>query len=251
MSSTLTVILAVVAGIAVAAPDVAAASYNTTSLSALYGTGFDDPHNGMASQDERIFTLRLENSLGWRYGDSYVYIDMTSGRFAEDGSTDYNIYAKWVPRLSLSKILGTQIGVGPLGDVLLAADIQRSPGFSAVMTGIGTSWDVPGFDYVTLNMYVRNDNFNDPTYQVAAIWRLPFRLGASFSFEGHFTIYGTDAQAVNVLSQPQLLVKAGEWVGLREDQLQIGTEVWIAHTTDSLGERYTTVAPTVMARFVF
>jgi nucleoside-specific outer membrane channel protein Tsx len=243
--------VALAAGLALALPDIAIASNNATSMSALYGVGFDDVANGMASESERLFTLRLENSLSWRYGDSYIYIDMASGRFASGEGTGYDIFGKWGPRLSLSKVFGTEIAAGPIGDVLIAADVQRSAGFSALHGGLGTSLNVPGFDYLNLNFFIRDDNFNDPTYQVASSWSLPFRLGARFVFQGYVAVYGTDAKAVNVLTQPQFLIDAGELAGLGEGQLQLGAEVWIAHTADFAGEPYTTVAPQILARFTF
>ncbi|WP_373048049.1 hypothetical protein [Vulgatibacter sp.] len=229
----------------------ARADFNATSLTALYGAGFDDVASGMATPSERLFTLTLENSVSWKYGDSFAFLDMASGRFAQGEGTDYSIYAEWQPRLSFGKIFGTEIAAGPVSDLLLAAEVNRGAGFSALLGGLGTNLVVPGFRYWTLNAYVRKDNFNDATYQVTSAWSVPFRLGVGLAFEGFVDVYGTDAASVNILTQPQLLVDVGELVGARGGQFQVGSEVWIHHAMDFAGERYTTVAPQVIAKFSF
>ncbi len=239
--------------LAPAAADAAdAAEFNATSVSVLYGTGFDDIATGMASPTERLFTLTLENSLAWAYGDSFFFMDMASGRFAEGQGTDYTLYAEWAPRLSLSKITGAEIVAGPLRDLLIAGEINRGPGFNVLLGGLGTSLDVPGFAFWSLNAYVRKDNFNGANYQVTTSWGVPFDIGAvGLSFEGFADVYGTDAAGFNLLTQPQLLVDVGEHFGARENRLRFGTEVWIHHTTVLAGQRYTTFAPQVMAKFAF
>ncbi len=242
-------LLAAVAAVSLFAPLEARANFNATNLTALYGTGFDDVASGMTTPSTRLFTITLENSLGWAYGDSFFFMDMASGRFVEGGDTDYSIYAEWQPRLSFGKIFGTEIAAGPVSDLLLAAEVNRGAGFSALLGGLGTNLVVPGFRYWTLNAYVRKDNFNDATYQVTSAWSVPFRLGVGLAFEGFVDVYGTDAASVNVLTQPQLLIDVGALAGAREGQFQIGSEVWIHHAKDFAGERYTTVAPQVIAKF--
>lgn len=225
----------------------ARADYNATSLTALYGTGFDDVSSGNATTSERMFTLTVENSLGWKYGDSFLFLDFTSGRFAEGQGTGYNIYAEWQPRLSLGKIFDADLSAGPLNDVLIAAEVNRGAGFSALLGGLGTNLRVPGFAFWTLNAYARKDNFNDTNYQVTTAWSVPFRLaGVGLSFDGFVDLYGTDDYEWNVYAQPQLLVDVGDLAGLRQGQFQIGSEVWTHHLKD-----HDTVAPQAIAKFGF
>jgi len=234
------------------APLSARADFNATSASVLYGGGFDDVATGMSSPSGRLFTLTIENTLAWAYGDSFFFVDMASGRFAEGAGTDYTIYAEWAPRLSFGQIFGTQIAAGPLNDLLIAGEVNRGPGFNVLLGGLGTNLKVPGFAFWTLNAYVRKDNFNAANYQVTTAWGLPFDLGpVGLSFEGFADIYGTDAAGFNVLTQPQLLVDVGEWIGARENRLRVGTEVWIHYTSVLPSGRYTTVAPQALVKFGF
>jgi nucleoside-specific outer membrane channel protein Tsx len=239
--------LAVLSAALLTASSASAADYNTTSLQGLFGTQFDDVATGNATRDGRMFTLTLDNSLGWRYGDHYLFVDLTSGRFGDGATRGYSLYAEWQPRLSLSKIIGTRIAVGPIDDVLVAAGLERGPRFSAVLGGIGVDLKVPGFAFWTLNAYVRDDNYNQPNYQVTTAWSLPFRIaGVGFAFDGFIDVYGSDATPGNVLAQPQLLLDVGALVGLDERALQLGAEWWLHRTAGHF-----TSSPQAMVKWTF
>jgi nucleoside-specific outer membrane channel protein Tsx len=130
---------------------------------------------------------------------------------------------------------------------MLAAELNSGPGFSAVLGGVGTNLEVPGFAFWTLNAFLRDDNFNAPTYQVTTAWSLPFQVaGIGFAFDGFVDLYGSDATKWNVMTQPQLLVDVGAAAGMRERRLQVGSELWVHRTADN-----TTLAPQVIAKFTY
>lgn len=204
--------------------------FHAESVQLLHGDGFHDAATGNATRDGRMTTLTLESVVGWRYGDSFLFVDLTNGDF-EDGPAGRNrMYAEWAPRLSLSKITGRRIGVGPVADLLVAGSLDRgSGGFAANLVGLGADLRVPGLSIAQVAVYHRDDVFNRPTYQVTGVWSAPVRTGAlSWSLSGFVDVAGTDA-GTDVMVQPQALLDLGALAG-HPGHLHAGVE-WYLHRT--------------------
>lgn len=227
---------------ALAAGSAAAQNFHRTNAQLLYGARFDDARLGNDPRDGELTTLTLEEASAWRYGDSFLFVDMTRGDFP--GGERYRLYAEWAPRLSLSKLSGRRVGLGPIGDVLVAGGVNRGHGFHANLLGVGTDLKLPGFAFLQLNAYWRDDNFNDPTYQITPVWLLPLQRGrVALSFGGFADVMGTDDDGVDVLAQPQLLLDLGALVGARAGAVQAGLE-WYFH---DVGDERTS-APQAMVK---
>lgn len=213
----------------------------------LYGGPFDDRPLGYAPRDGRMLTLTLENFSEWAYGDSYFFFDLASGDFGDAPSDKYRIYGEWNPRLSLSKLLGKKVGVLFIEDVVLAGEVNRGPGFNALLAGPGVNLRVPGVALLQLHAYARKDNFNPLTWQVTTIWFAPFDVGPlRFTFGGFADILGLQGSGVDVLTQPQLLWDVGKLAGWRPDTVKVGVEWWLHRTADSF-----TSAPQGMIRLAY
>ena len=190
-----------------------AQSFSSSRLQLLYGTGFEDWYYGNNTIDERQTTLTFEHFTAFGVGDVFFFADLMQGTFAgvDDAALgqDYRIYSELAVRVSPFRLAGRPLtGLGPVQDVLLAAQVNRDGGgFAANLVGVGTNWQIPGFAVASVAVYYRDDLFNEPTYQVTTVWNVPVRLGAvQASFGGFLDVYGTDTDGADVHAQPQLLI---------------------------------------------
>lgn len=241
--------LAVLAAVLVVSAPLATARaegfFHRTSVDALYGTRFDDASVGNAPADGDLLTFTFENFTEFSLGDSFLFIDASQGEFGEGPAADYHLYGEWNPRLSLSKMSGKRVGLGPLRDVLLAYEHNRGgSGFVANNFGLGFDFTVPHVAVLTLNAYLRNDNFNPATVQLTLVWYAPFRTGPlSWSLGGFADAFRMNGGGLNLLTQPQLLLDVGALAGLPPERLKLGTEWYLHRTAD--GFRH---APQLMLR---
>lgn len=222
----------------------ARADSSASSAQFLYGWTFHEGPN--RTENGNLFTLTVDNATDWKWGDTYVFADLLSGRLGDAKETDYSIYLEWQPRLSFGKILERSFAWGPFTDLLLAGEVNRAPGLNVLLLGLGTNIALPEGLFWLVNVYFRNDNFNAPTYQVTTSWTIPFHLGVGWIFTGFADIYGTNDSDVNLLTQPQLLIDVGEPLGLTAGQLGIGTEFWILASAN-----VNTFAPQAMTKWQY
>jgi nucleoside-specific outer membrane channel protein Tsx len=222
-----------IAAVLAAAPCAARAQApHMVNVQLLHGSRFHDAAAGNATRDGRLSTVTLEALATWAYGDSYFFVDLASGDFADGPVGRHRMYGEWAPRLSASKVLGRQVGAGPVKDLLLAGGIDRGgDGFAATLIGVGIDLAVPGVPVAQVNVYRRKDSFNRATQQVTGVWLAPFRTGAlAWTATGFVDVAGTDA-GTDVMSQPQLLLDPASLFG-RSSRLQAGVE-WYLHRTSA------------------
>jgi nucleoside-specific outer membrane channel protein Tsx len=220
--------------------------WSTTSLHYLHGKdyAFRDT-NG----DHDMGIVTIEHANGWKYGDNFLFMDI-SDPFDQTDEAAVNYYMEWHPRLSLSKISGKEFSFGPLKDILLAGEINynyQNGGFAddskVYLYGLGFDFAVPGFNYFSLNVYVRDDlDKKGKSLQFSPYWDLPFSIGAAnFHFQGfldYATSEGHDNHA-NICAQPQLLLDLGSFFG-KPNTLLAGTEYSYWHHkygTEDVNER--------------
>lgn len=222
--------------------------FHNSSVSLLFGTNFHDASLGNATPTGNMFTMTLENFTEFPIGDSFFFLDLTTGDFNGDTRVEYQMYGEWNPRLSASKILGHKVSFSILKDVLLSYERnQGGSGFVSNNIGVGLDFVVPGFASLTLNTYYRNDNFNPGTYQFTFVWFSPFQTGPlRWTFGGFMDIFGIHGGGLDVMTQPQLLFDVGRLAGLEPDRVKVGTE-WYVHRS-ALGFRQ---APQVMLRLAY
>jgi nucleoside-specific outer membrane channel protein Tsx len=224
-----------------------AQEFQYQNVQLLFGTRFEDPAVGSDPRDGRMTTVTLEAGAVWRFGDNFLFIDLMRGRFGDGPGDRHRVYAEWSPRLSLSRITGASLALGPLADVLIAGGLNRGGGgFAADLIGLGTNLRVPGFAVLQLNAYYRVDTFNDPTYQVTPVWLMPLGSGrVQGVFTGFADFIGADG-GLDLMTQPQLLLDLGALAGTTPGKLQTGIE-WYYHRLPA----YTASVPQVMAKFFF
>jgi nucleoside-specific outer membrane channel protein Tsx len=210
-----------------------AQNYSSTNVQFLYGGNFHDGYYGYNTTSGDMFTLTLENTNGWKYGDNYLFLDLRSGGladFAGKATGDKVLpYAEWYPRLSLSKLSGHKVGFGPISDVHLAGAVEMGKQYRSSGVGLSLDLKVPGFDYFTVYGMSRDDNYNSTTFQSTVCWCKPFRVrNLRGSLEGYVDFAGTDRDGLDINMQPQLLFDVSRRLGQKDGKAQLGLE-WYYH----------------------
>lgn len=202
----------------------AAQTWNAFNSQLLYGTGFE-------LEREKAGTLTLEWINGWAGGDNFAFVDIRPLR----GNSSF--YGEWSPRLSFSKISGKACSAGPVEDLFLSGTLEKGEGFANYLVGAAVDLDVPGFNFVQTNGYLReNPDLPGTTWQVTVVWNAAFETGpAHWMFNGYFDWAGSEGEAgtsayekQNFLMQPQLLLDVGRLVN-RQGQVYVGIEWWYWH----------------------
>ena len=148
--------------------------------------------------DKQVLTF--EHAAGTSWGDSFLFLDHLRG---DNGSRSN--YAEWSPRLSLSKLSSQQLQFGLIKDVLLSSTVEMSSLRTDFLYGVATDLAVPGFNYLKLNFYRRNNDGLAGNWQLTTTWAVPFTLGQQqFLYDGFLDWYSTTADqraSMNMTSQ--------------------------------------------------
>lgn len=196
----------------------AAADWSATSAWGLHGSDFE---LGEADRD----IVRIEHADGWAYGDNYFFFDMVMPESADSG-TGTSVYGEVVPRFSLGKLSGRNLGVGPVKDWLLTVALNSGTDFRAYLYGASVDLNVPGFTYFQFNAYVRDDkSLPGTTRQITPVWLYPFALGKlKFELQGFVDWAGAEGPAAeNLLIVPRLWLDLGALWGA-PGRVQAGAE---------------------------
>ncbi|MCP4292215.1 MAG: DUF5020 family protein [bacterium] len=194
-----------------------AAIWSTTDVCFLYGSQNQkvvfNPDSGMLEgEDQDMTTITIEHSSAWNYGDNFFFFDMN-----QPFDTNSGIYGEWHPRLSFGKISGNDLSFAFVKDVLLATELNISEGGRVYLYGAGFDLDIPHFQFLSLNFYIRNNPAieEETTFQISPAWNIPFALGsAQFEFRGFLDYAGSAGSSeANLLTQPQLLLDLGSFNG--------------------------------------
>jgi nucleoside-specific outer membrane channel protein Tsx len=202
---------------------VAAEEWSTTNIQYLYGSSFDRLPGEKIVSDGAMQTITIEHAGSWEYGRNFFFVDMMSGDFNND--KEQLIYGEWIPKLSLSKLSGSELSWGIVKELFLAGEINQGDDFRVYNLGAGVALELSGFEFFDLSLYHRKDNYNAATFQLAAAWKSSFRLASlPLVFEGFFDYYGTD-YGTEIISHPRLLLD-GSVFGESTKMLQAGVELY-------------------------
>ncbi|MCO4755321.1 MAG: hypothetical protein KC478_12625 [Bacteriovoracaceae bacterium] len=153
------------------------AQWNTSSIMVLKGDNFE------VGPDKSRTELTYENAAGYKYGDTYFFLDVLNPFSKANSESSTEMYAEWHPRLSIGKTTGLIKGDGLIQDVLLANTFEwGNNGFGQGRTnlhGIGFDLKIPKFAFFQVNFYVR-DNLDKEgtTTQTTLAYKLPFTVGS-------------------------------------------------------------------------
>lgn len=197
------------------------------SITALYGEEYD-----LAPSDKQT-TFTFETAGGWKYGDWFAFQDLIyfNGSNVDKTSTTYGEIST---RLSAGKMLGQEVGFGPVTDLSLAMTFEEGEGpVKSFLYGLGMDLKIPYFTYFSLNTYRRDaissGNISDG-WQLTPVFRMDFPVGDSnIVFDGFFDwVFATDHQAYqeNFHFNPQLKYDLGATLfgEHKKDKLFVGIE---------------------------
>ena len=195
--------------------------WHDTSLTLLYGDGFEVNHEEQA-------TVTLEHASGWGFGDLFLFMDYTNYQGGNLSSNGF--YGEFSPRFSLAKLSDWEPGDGVLQDVLLATTVEFGKGdVETLLVGPGFDLKLPGFDRFQLNLYHRFPEGGGvgETIQITPVWSIstPF-AGSELIFDG-FMDWNVNSDGLythNLHFNPQLKYDLGRRFGLGKRKLLVGLE---------------------------
>jgi nucleoside-specific outer membrane channel protein Tsx len=214
------------------------AQWSATNLQLLYGDNyqsiyFNNDTGKLDSVDDVRSVITVEHVNGWKYGDNFMFFDITNADRTTETATSY--YGEISPRLSFGKMLGVDLNKGLVNDVLITTTAEIGEGLRNYLYGVAVDLNLPGFAFFQFNYYVRNEveifngpSENDTGYQITLAWLAPFSIGTtSWAFEGFIDYaYDVDPGADNIIAGPRLLLDVGEFFG-EKGALQAGIEYQI------------------------
>ncbi|MEI6859701.1 MAG: outer membrane protein OmpK [Shewanella sp.] len=196
------------------------------SVTGLYGDNFEvDP----AEQT----TITLQTAGGWKYGDWFAFQDFIHFN-GEQSDSDFANYGEYGTRFSASKISGSKVGFGALTDLSLALQYEQgSAAASTVLYGLGSSWDVPGFNFLSVNVYYRTE-LRNPSGESGASdgWQLTPSWGVNFGntgivFDGYIDWVfspSEDSYEPMLHINPQLKYDLGSVINGKSGHFYVGVE---------------------------
>lgn len=214
--------------LAVSALSANAATWNSSNVQILSGDSYE-----LGPSDRTLLTY--ENALGWKYGDSFLFIDVTE---PFDSGTTY--YSEWAPRFSIGKMTGKTLKYGIVKDVMVSTTLEMGDGVRAQLLGVGLPLELPGFAFANFNLYARESERDfatsqtDTGAQITLTWKRPFSIGSTkWSFEG-FLDYawgedgGSNPKEDNLMTAPRLLLDVGALAGAKPGTIEAGIEqqIW-------------------------
>lgn len=180
-----------------------AATFSTTKVEGLYGTGLDK-----RSTDGNEATFTIANATGFKWGDSYFFVDVTN---VSDANSTGGTHLEFGPRYRLFKPENNEAIKGVYAIVQADMTSNRFTTKIVKMAGASLDWNVPGFKFVKTHLQYRDDpTKSGSSVQFNLVWSQSFTLGKEdFSFEGFLDWTSGEGEGFgsesNLLMQPQLL----------------------------------------------
>lgn len=192
-------------------------SFETTNIQLLYSNDFKGNAFIYDTVDGKKTTLTFEHYRTFGLGDFYMFVDAMDGE--KFNGVDMEVYTEIAPRFSLSKLSSTDFSFSIVKDIYIAMQLNAGDDYRAYLGGVGVDIELPGFDFVNLNIYYKSENINDDdTFQITPVYKS--KSYYNIHFEGFMDI--TDRE---FNTQNQLLYNLGKLINTKE-QIFIGTE-WI------------------------
>ena len=196
-------------------------------VSAAYVAG-----SGFTLDPDQQQTVSLEYASGYRWGDTFTYLDTT---FFRDDERSYSLFGETAARWSLMDAKEDR-SHRAVADVLVAASLEFGSGTVETFT-LGPSVDLnaPGFDYLHLGLMRRESlnrsGFNNSDgWQFVPTWSLRIPAGRSEWVIDGFAkwIFSTDHSDYhpNFQFNPQIKYNIGKHLSGPDTRLYLGIEYY-------------------------
>lgn len=226
-----------------------AADWSDTEVLFNYGTRFREPFNPFGQKslskpwqndtDVTKYYGTLQHASGHKLGRNFFFVDLlTSTKNDPSGGSFGEMYSEGYTSLSLSKVSGAKLAIGPVTDINLTAGYNfgaKSNGANPRVFLYGTTIDfaVPGFIFFNVDVlaYDNKSRFSgaasthDTTLQITPVWLNKFSAGPmDFVFTGHVDFIGKrcpsigscDGRKMEILAQPEFRTDVGKFLGKKE-----------------------------------
>ena len=182
--------------------------WSDTSLTYLYGDDYE-----VGDSDRQVLTLEYVSGYSW--GKLFSFADRL-----ESGNGDTETYIEVSPEVYLTEYSDSWVS-----NISATTTAEIGDGFTHYLYGLGVAFNAPGFDYLELDAYRRNNDGFANNYQLTATWATSFSLGNSRWLYDGFIDYASGISGVgpanlNFTSQlkldiaPYLDLKSPLYVGL-------------------------------------
>ena len=191
------------------------------SVSVLYGESYE-----LGNSDKTVVTFEHFSANSW--GDIFIFGDRlinneneVANATGDDGS---ETYIEVAPRFKVS-----DFDAGFVKNVYIATTWEMSENNDDFLVGLGTDFNVPGFQNLSFNAYQRLNDDGDNNYQTTTVWGVPFAIaGQNFMFDGFWDwATATDDKAATSNFTYQLKWDAAQALGT-SNKVYVGIEhaVW-------------------------
>jgi nucleoside-specific outer membrane channel protein Tsx len=183
-------------------------------------------------EESATSVITFQHASGWRFGDNFLFFDTA---IPHSGKADY--YGEYYGNLSLGKITGVDLSIGPIKDFGVLTGINWAPGSDVLkyLPGMRIAWNLPGFDFLNSDFTAYIDDSSAKvretnSFMVDINGRYPFKLlNSRFSIEGHIEYIGERQNPFGVVHdwlfyQIQFRHDLGHRLLGRPQKLFVGTE---------------------------
>jgi len=205
--------IALATAMTVAAGTASAETYfYDNSLTALYGQSYK-----VIESDQTVVTFEHYSANSW--GDIFVFADrlMSTG---DENQDQTETYIEVAPRFKVS-----DFDAGFVKNVYIATTWEMSENNDDFLIGLGTDFNIPGFQNLSFNAYQRLNDDGDNNYQTTTVWGVPFAIaGQNFKFDGFWDwATATDDRAATSNFTYQLKWDAASVLGT-DNKVYVGIE---------------------------
>ncbi|SEK71122.1 Nucleoside-specific outer membrane channel protein Tsx [Colwellia chukchiensis] len=166
-------------------------------------------HYEVGDNSRTVFTF--EHAGGYSWGDSFLFID----RLHSDNG-DKETYAEIAPRFQISAYKNQFFE-----NIYIATTAEIGDNFTHYLVGLGTSLNLPNFNYFNVNIYHRNNDSAKSNQQVTVTWALPLGPLVYDGFMDYVIAKGDQHSNMNFTSQ--LKYNLGQHLNLKT-KLFVGVE---------------------------
>ncbi|MCB0407093.1 MAG: hypothetical protein KDD34_02750 [Bdellovibrionales bacterium] len=189
------------------------------SISLLQGNSYKTYAGKTVSKN----VITIDHYGDWSYGNVYFFYDISNGYEAQDRS---EFFGSISPSFSMNKIFNKPPGQGLLRDILIKTELEQVSGASHVYY-YGLTWDlnIRKFAVANISTVIRDDAVKPGVGgQLNAFWILPF--AKKYSFTGFLAsgLIPEHKDYVFLMTQPQILYDASEWIDAQTGSTQVGVE---------------------------
>lgn len=174
-------------------------------------------------KNDNINVITFEHASGHNWGDVFFFADRTTASKDANNARHEETYGEVSARLSLSYLTDSKLSMGPISDLYIAGTYEHDTGnkdgigfgFNNYLVGVGASWDVQGFNYLSSNVYLAENDDTDNDYQLTVAWGYPVSFGKhDILIDGYLDwSSAADDHKADFHFNPQVRLDVGKYFG--------------------------------------